>query len=184
MRSGSCSPALSAALPATRTSWRPCALRGGGMSHRWRASVRDGWVVPEATGAAVARRLRPSYIGARLPRLEDERLLAGRGRYLADIDVPGCVELALVRSPFAHARISGIDLTAAVASEGVLMAVTAADLDGVAPVPDFFEWAQPVRTFPLCRDRVRYVGAPVAAVVAEDRYLAEDAVELVQVEYE
>ncbi len=140
--------------------------------------------MPEAAGPGVGSALRPSYIGARVPRLEDERLLAGRGRYLADIDVPGCVELALVRSPFAHAHIARIDLTAAAASDGVLMAVTAADLDDVSPVPDFSDSARPVRTFPLCRERVRYVGAPVAAVVAGDRYLAEDAVELVQVEYE
>ena len=128
--------------------------------------------MPETGGPAAALTLRPSYIGARLPRLEDQRLLSGRGRYLADIEVPGCVDLALVRSPFAHARIARIDLSAAAATPGVVMAVTAADLDDVSPVPDFSDSARPVRIFPLCRERVRYVGAPVAAVVAGDRYLA------------
>jgi aerobic carbon-monoxide dehydrogenase large subunit len=128
--------------------------------------------------------LRPTYIGARIPRVEDDRLLAGRARYLADIRRPGTVELALVRSPLAHARIERITTGPAAAAPGVLRVVTAPDLTGVSPVPDFFEWARPVRTFPLCRDIVRYAGAPVAAVVASDRYLAEDAAELVEVDYE
>ena len=127
---------------------------------------------------------RPTYIGARIPRVEDERLLAGRARYLADIRLAGTVEVALVRSPLAHARIERIQTAAASAAPGVLRVVTASDLDGVAPVPDFFEWARPVRMFPLCRDVVRYVGAPVAAVVAGDRYLAEDAAELVEIDYQ
>jgi aerobic carbon-monoxide dehydrogenase large subunit len=127
---------------------------------------------------------RPTYIGARIPRVEDDRLLAGQARYLADIRRPGTVEVALIRSPLAHARIERIQTDAASAAPGVLRVVTASDLAGVSPVPDFFDWARPVRTFPLCRDVVRYVGAPVAAVVADDRYLAEDAAELVEVDYE
>ena len=127
---------------------------------------------------------RPSYIGARLPRVEDERLAAGRHEYVADLKLPGMVELALVRSPHAHAKVAGIDTSQALASPGVLTAVAAGDLAGVSPVPDFFAWARPVATFPLARDRVRYVGAPVVAVVAADRYLAEDAAELVEVDYE
>ena len=127
---------------------------------------------------------RPTYIGARIPRIEDDRLLAGRARYLADIRLPGTVEVALVRSPLAHGRIEGIQTAAASAAPGVLRVVTASDLDGVVPVPDFFDWARPVRMFPLCRDVVRYVGAPVAAVVAGDRYLAEDAAEIVDVDYQ
>jgi carbon-monoxide dehydrogenase large subunit len=140
--------------------------------------------MPETGGLAAVATLRPSYIGARLPRLEDQRLLAGQGRYLADIEVPGCLELTLVRSPFAHARIARIDVSAAEGAPGVVMAVTAVDLDDVRPVPDFSEYARPVRAFPLCRERVRFAGAAIAAVVAADRYLAEDAAELVQVEYE
>jgi aerobic carbon-monoxide dehydrogenase large subunit len=127
---------------------------------------------------------RPTFIGARIPRIEDDRLLTGRARYLADIRLADTVEVALVRAPLAHARIERIQTAAASAAPGVLRVVTASDLDGVAPVPDFFDWARPVRMFPLCRDVVRYVGAPVAAVVAGDRYLAEDAAELVDVDYQ
>jgi carbon-monoxide dehydrogenase large subunit len=127
---------------------------------------------------------RPTYIGARVPRIEDERLLTGRTRYLADIRMPRTAEVAVVRSPLAHARIEGIETGPASAAPGVLRVVTAADLEGVSPIPDFFDWARPVRTFPLCREVVRYVGAPVAAVVADDRYLAEDAAELIEVDYE
>jgi carbon-monoxide dehydrogenase large subunit len=127
---------------------------------------------------------RPTYIGARVPRIEDDRLLTGRARYLADIRRPRTAEVALVRSSLAHARVARIETGPASAAPGVLRVVTAADLDGVSPVPDFFDWARPVRMFPLCREVVRYVGAPIAAVVAEDRYLAEDAAELVEVEYE
>ena len=127
---------------------------------------------------------RPTYIGARVPRIEDERLLTGRARYLADIRLPRTAEVALVRSSLAHARIARIETGPASAAPGVLRVVTASDLEGVSPVPDFFDWARPVRTFPLCREVVRYVGAPIAAVVAGDRYLAEDAAELVDVDYE
>src|SRR5712691_3550549 len=135
--------------------------------------------MPEA-----ATDLRPTYIGARLPRIEDERLLSGGARFLADNSLPDALEMALVRSPFAHARIERIGTAAAWAAPGVQSVVTASDLEGVSPVPDYFEWARPVRTFPLCREVVRYVGAPVAAVVAQDRYLAEDATELVEVDYQ
>src|SRR5437660_5998024 len=134
--------------------------------------------MPEAVSV-----LRPTYIGARVPRIEDERLLRGQARFVADLRLPGMLEMALVRSTFAHARIEHIDTGPAAGMPGVHAVVTASDLDGVNPVPDFFEWARPVRTFPLCRDVVRYVGAPVAAVVADDRYRAEDAAELVRVDY-
>ncbi len=128
---------------------------------------------PVGTGA------RPSLLGQRVERLEDDRLLGGRASYIADVRLPGMVEAAFVRSQLAHARIRGVDLDAARAHPGVLMAVAAADLEGVSPVPDFPHGARPVAAFPLCRERARYVGAPIAVVVAADRYLAEDAAELV-----
>jgi aerobic carbon-monoxide dehydrogenase large subunit len=130
------------------------------------------------------REARPTLIGVRLPRVEDDRLLSGRGSFLADLHLPGMVEAVFVRSPFAHAAIRSIQMDAAKASPGVAAAVAAADLDGMSAFPDFFQWARPVKAFPLRTDRVRHVGAPVAVVVAGDRYQAEDAAELVEVDYD
>jgi carbon-monoxide dehydrogenase large subunit len=124
------------------------------------------------------------YVGARVARVEDDRLLTGRGRYVADVDVPGALDMALVRSHIAHGRINHVGTDAAEALPGVLAVVTAEDLADVKPFPDFFSYVRPVEAFPLCRDRIRYVGSPIAAVVAEDRYRAEDALELVRVDYE
>jgi aerobic carbon-monoxide dehydrogenase large subunit len=126
----------------------------------------------------------PALLGARLTRLEDDRLLTGRGTYVADISRPGMLEVAFVRSPFAHARVRSIDVEAARTLPGVVAAVTAADLTDVKPFPDFFDHARPVGARALSGDRVRYVGAPVAAIVGESRYVAEDAAELVRVDYE
>jgi aerobic carbon-monoxide dehydrogenase large subunit len=128
--------------------------------------------------------MRPSLVGARVARLEDDRLLTGRGRYIGDLGIPGMVEVAIVRSAVPHARISAIDLTEAHASPGVIAILSGTDLDDVSPFPDFFDYARPVAQRPLARDRVRYIGCPVVAVVATDRYTAEDAAELVVIEYE
>jgi carbon-monoxide dehydrogenase large subunit len=125
---------------------------------------------------------RPTLVGASIPRLEDDRLLTGRARYVADVRLPGMLEVAFVRSQLAHARIEAVHADDARAVEGVVGVFTAADLVDVSPVPDFPDWAKAVATFPLCRDRVRYVGAPIACVVAADRYAAEDAAELVYAE--
>ena len=127
---------------------------------------------------------RPSLIGHSLPRVEDDRLLSGRGEYVADVRLPRMVEVAFVRSQVAHARLVGVDLTDAREEPGVLTAVCARDLEGVEAVADFPDWAQPVATFPLCAERIRYVGQPIAAIVAADRYLAEDVAETVWPEIE
>ena len=127
---------------------------------------------------------RPHYIGARVSRLEDDRPLSGKGTFVADVELPGMLEMAVVRSPIAHGRIRGISIDAARVARGVVGVFTAADMADVSPFPDFFPYAQPVTHFPLARERVRYTGAPVAVVVAADRYLAEDAAELVEVDYE
>ncbi len=126
----------------------------------------------------------PKYIGVPAPRLEDDRLLAGRGKYVADVRLPGMVEACFVRSQIAHGRILEIDTAKASGAAGVLAVATAMHLDGVSPVPHFYAIAKPVAMFPLCRERVRYVGAPLAAVVAENRYQAEDAAELVEARIE
>ncbi|HEX5147226.1 MAG TPA: xanthine dehydrogenase family protein molybdopterin-binding subunit [Conexibacter sp.] len=122
---------------------------------------------------------RPNAIGARVPRREDEPLLTGRGRYVADVRLPRMVEACFVRSQLAHARVLDVDLSAVRAADGVLGAFAADDLDGIAAVPDLHEAARPVATYPLARGRVRFVGAPLAVVVAGNRYEAEDAAELV-----
>lgn len=128
------------------------------------------------------------YVGARLPRLEDARLLTGQGQFVDDIRLPGALEAAVLRSPYAHARIGRVDAAAARALPGVLAVYTAADLGDLArPFPIL----QPhpgltaaVNQGPLAGSAVRYVGEPIALVVAEDRYVAEDAAEQIEVEYE
>jgi len=126
---------------------------------------------------------RPAYFGARVARVEDDRLLRGGGSFVADIRLPRMVEMTVVRSQFAHALIR-VDVEPARAAEGVIAAFVAADLVDVEPFPDFIPYVKPVRSFPLARNRVRYVGAPLAVVVGEDRYVAEDGAELVAVEYD
>jgi aerobic carbon-monoxide dehydrogenase large subunit len=124
--------------------------------------------------------------GQPLRRREDERILRGRTRYLDDIDPPEAVHVALVRSPFAHARIGGIEVPGEL--EGVFAVVTAADLEGRVgdlPVQGFEGGEVSAEGHPvLARDEVRYSGQPVAAVLAGSRAAAEDAAELVEVDYE
>ena len=124
------------------------------------------------------------WIGAVPHRVEDEALLRGRGRFIDDLSpVPGAMHLALVRSPFAHARISGIDVAAASAAPGVLAVLTGADLAAAGrPLGAVIRGA--TEHHAVAVDIVRYAGEPVAVVVARDRYLAEDAAELVDVDYE
>ncbi len=124
-------------------------------------------------------------IGAPVERVEDERLLTGRGRYLADVVRPGMLHAAFVRSPHAHAHVRAVDAGAARALPGVVAVLTAADLpheplvDSVA-VAGLRKTPQPA----LAGERVRFHGEAVAIVVAESRSLAEDAVERVVVDYE
>ena len=125
-----------------------------------------------------------SLISVSVKRQQDVRLLTGRDRYVADIDLPGMLEAVFVRSPMAHAGIRRIDLGAARAMHGVHATVASSDLLGVSPFPDHLRMARGVAQFPLAVDRVRYVGTPVATVVADDRLLAADASEAVIVDYE
>ena len=132
------------------------------------------------SGATAGR----GWIGATPLRVEDEALLRGRGRFIDDLSpVPGAMHLALVRSPFAHARIGGIDTAAALASPGTLAVLTGADLAAVGrPLGSVIRGATEHHVVAV--DVARYAGEPVAVVVARDRYLAEDAAELVEVDYE
>ncbi len=127
-------------------------------------------------------------IGERALRREDARLLTGHGRYLADHGRPGLCHLAILRSPLAHARVVSIDTTAASALPGVITVVVQADLEAAGarpmthllPIPG----VQPLGWGVLAGDRVRFVGEPVAAVVAVSRAVAEDACELIEVDYD
>lgn len=124
-------------------------------------------------------------VGRALRRKEDPRLLRGEGRYLDDLVLPGMVHLAFVRSPHAHAAILRIDAKRSRATPGVEAVFTASEL-AVRPIvaefdgKGYFGAGWPV----LARERVRFVGEPVAAIVARDRYTAEDAADLLDVTYE
>ena len=126
-------------------------------------------------------------IGAALRRVEDQRLLAGAGCFVGDIELPGSLHCAIVRSPHAHARILGIDVSKALLP-GVNAVLTGKEMqaDGVGPMR--CGWVLPGMAEPprwaLARGTVRHVGDPVAAVFAESRALAEDAAESVRVDYE
>jgi aerobic carbon-monoxide dehydrogenase large subunit len=125
------------------------------------------------------------WIGAPLPRKEDRRMLLGRGRFTGDLTRPGLLHAAFVRSPHAHALVGGIDAGAARAAPGVQALFTAADLGhpyllAMLERDEFVPTAMPV----LAGDRVRFVGEPVAIVVADDDYRAEDAAELAAVDWD
>ena len=117
-----------------------------------------------------------------LARVEDPALLCGQGQFLDDLDpLPGTLTAAIVRSPFPHARITGFDASAALASPGVTAVIGPPQMAELRPFP--LSVRTPMPYFAGAIDRVRFVGEPVAVVVAADRYLAEDAAELVDVDY-
>jgi aerobic carbon-monoxide dehydrogenase large subunit len=131
--------------------------------------------------------LRPKIIGARIKRTEDPRLLTGLGSYVDDRQVPGLLHVAFRRSDHAHARIRAIDCTTARTAPGVAAVFTAMDFEGlVKPLLATSRMAGYYATpiLPLARDKVRYVGEPVAGIVAENRYLAEDAAERIAIDFE
>jgi carbon-monoxide dehydrogenase large subunit len=126
-------------------------------------------------------------VGARVHRIEDARLLSGRGTFVDDVSLPGMLHAYFVRSPFPRAAIRGIDTSAALRLPGVHAVLTATDLNPGAKEqwhtsigPEGPETPRP----PLAEGEVRFVGDPVALVVADSRYVAEDAAELVDVDYE
>ncbi|KRF36326.1 aerobic carbon-monoxide dehydrogenase large subunit [Nocardioides sp. Soil805] len=128
--------------------------------------------------------------GQRVPRVEDQRFLRGRGRYVDDVLVgPGTLHAAVLRSPHAHARILDIDVSEVLDLDGVHAVWTYDDLDGVMADPLPLLIPHPALThgrtqFALARDEVNHVGEAIAFVVAEDRYVAEDAVDRIRVGYE
>ncbi|MGD8586169.1 MAG: xanthine dehydrogenase family protein molybdopterin-binding subunit, partial [Chloroflexota bacterium] len=132
------------------------------------------------------------FFGERIRRNEDPRLLMGQALFVDDVNLPNMAHAAFVRSPYAHARLNGIDKSWALEQEGVIAIYTADDLGNywrkgplnVSPPPIeglvFHERTHPI----LAKGKVRYVGEPVAIVIAENRYLAEDAVAFVDVDYD
>jgi carbon-monoxide dehydrogenase large subunit len=132
------------------------------------------------------------YFGERIKRNEDPRLLTGQGLYVDDVDLPNMLHVAFVRSPYAHARINSIDVSQALQREGVVAVYTANDLGDywkpgpllVSPPPVegivFNEKTQ----VPLAKDKVKFAGEPIVMVLAESRYIAEDALADIQIDYE
>ena len=127
-------------------------------------------------------------IGASIKRLEDPRLLRGGGRYVDDLVRPGMAHAVIVRSAHAHARVRRVDLRRALAHPGVLGGVTGADFgDALRTIPirsGARPSLAPFLQYPIARERVRYVGEPVAVLAATDRACAEDARELVEIDYD
>jgi carbon-monoxide dehydrogenase large subunit/6-hydroxypseudooxynicotine dehydrogenase subunit gamma len=128
-----------------------------------------------------------SMIGRSVRRKEDPPLVTGRGSFAADVSFPRQLHMRIVRSPFAHGIIRNIDATAALALPGVVAVWTSEDVENIPPI-DFrltrIEGMEPYRQRVLAKDKVRYVGDPVAAVFATDPYLAEDAADLVALDIE
>ena len=180
--------------PRRRARWRPRAgdqRRGDrrrGPAHAGRQPLSLHRLRRHRRGGARRRGIGTVVIGDRLLRHEDARLVSGRGRYLADHDVPGLLHLAILRSTEPHARIAAIDTAAAAALRGVVAVLTQKDLDAAGarpmshrlPLPG----VQPLEWTVLARDVVRFVGEPMAAVVATSRAVAEDALDLIEVDDE
>src|SRR5882757_5782445 len=152
-----------------------------------RACAREPRAMNKDSLAQPADVLRPRHVGAPIRRTEDPRLLTGRGEYTADRKPDRALHIAFRRSEQPHARIARIDTIAAETAPGVVAVFTAEDIAGnfkpVIPVSRMANYyATPI--VPLACGKVRYVGEAVAAVVATSRYLAEDALELIEIEFE
>ncbi len=127
------------------------------------------------------------FVGQSVKRSEDQRILTGTGNYVDDVSLPGMLHAAFLRSPLAHGRITHIDVSAARELPGVVAAYSGEEMQALLS-----ERARPLGIFGpasvqftlLCTDKVRLVGDPVAVVVAESRYVAEDALELIEVDYD
>ncbi len=122
-----------------------------------------------------------TWVGRGIPRVEDPRLIQGLGEYVSDIHFPGQWAMALVRSPHAHARILEVRTDAARKLSGVHAVISAVDWEDLRqPLPDMKPLSPPA----LAYERVLYVGQPVVAILADDRYIAEDAADLVEISYQ
>ncbi len=133
------------------------------------------------------------YVGKRIKRNEDPRLLTGQALFVDDVDLPGMLHAAFLRSAYAHARVTNIDVSAAKARPGVVAVYTAEDMgDFWRPGPSLVPppWSIEGVVFhsrtqiPMVKDKARHIGDPIAVVIAESRYIAEDALEEIWVDYE
>ena len=124
------------------------------------------------------------WIGQAVPRVEDAALLSGNARYIDDLSpVPGIKHVCFLRSPYPHARLIDIDISAALKMPGVYSILTGDDISAITD-PLVSAIRAPVTYYPIAVEKVRYVGEPVALVIADDRYLAEDAAEVINVTYD
>src|SRR5579875_2691607 len=144
--------------------------REGPARHEPSPLVGGGQKMPQELGGT-------RYVGAAIRRKEDPRLITGRGRYVADIRQPGCLEVAFLRSPHAHARLLAVNVSPALAVPGVVAAFSGRDLARLAP--DLVRRPMPA----LADGEVRYVGEPLAMVAARDRYAAEDGLAAIEAMY-
>jgi xanthine dehydrogenase molybdopterin-binding subunit B len=132
--------------------------------------------------------MKNTFIGTPMERREDLRFLRGRGEYVDDVQMPGVVYAVMLRNAVGHGRIVGIDITEALGMPGIHAILTAEDLPGgsviiptrVMPLPEFKPFEQPV----LAREKVRYVGEPIAMVLADSIALGEDALSAITVDIE
>ncbi|NWG05661.1 MAG: xanthine dehydrogenase family protein molybdopterin-binding subunit [Chloroflexi bacterium] len=132
------------------------------------------------------------YFGERIKRNEDPRLLTGQALYVDDVDLPNMLHAAFLRSPYAHAKINGIDVSQALQRAGVVAVYTANDLGDYWKPGPLLVSPPPVKDIifnqktqvPLAKDKVKFSGEPIVMVVAESRYIAEDALADIQVDYE
>ncbi|SEP19408.1 xanthine dehydrogenase family protein molybdopterin-binding subunit [Trujillonella endophytica] len=123
-------------------------------------------------------------VGAKVPRVEDRRILTGRGHYVDDLQLPRMLHAAFLRSPIAHGRVTHLDVEAARAAPGVHAVYTGADMRELSkPIRSPLSQGAVPEVYPLVTDTVRFVGDLVAMVVADSRYTAEDAVGMIDVEY-
>ena len=132
------------------------------------------------------------YFGKRIKRNEDPRLLTGQALFVDDVDLPGMLHAAFLRSPYAHAKINSIDVSQALEHEGVVAVYTAEDLGDYWKPGPLLVSAPPIEDIvfnertqvPLAKDKVRFSGEPIVMVLAESRYIAEDALAAIFVDYE
>ncbi|RIK32443.1 MAG: xanthine dehydrogenase [Anaerolineae bacterium] len=132
------------------------------------------------------------YFGERIKRNEDPRLLTGQGLFVDDVDLPNMLHVAFLRSPYAHAKINRIDVSQALQRAGVVAAYTAHDLGDYWKPGPLLVSPPPVKDIvfnektqvPLAKDKVKFAGEPIVMVIAESRYIAEDALADIQVDYE
>src|SRR3984893_18732177 len=177
---------------------RRCGRAWRCLKHWIAANVRSVAIALQWLRCIVGRRLAPlqdhstmgaKHFGARVARLEDPALLTGRGRFVDDVKLPGALHASFVRSPHPHARIRAIDAAAARAMPGVHAVLAADDLPArmargqipmLVPNPSI---KTPRTQLALARHEVCYVGQTIAVVIADDRYLAEDAAAAVAVDF-